>query len=126
MFARAETRTRAWRAGTALFQGHWPWCKSALRNTSQGQHKVVVVAATVTEGFGRTGGIRNAVMKKLGAQSDGSPLLAIQELVIGGRPITEKKFGWRNGNILLVSRLSSHPAVTSPVPEGFSAPRESW
>lgn len=71
-------------------------------HTPQGQHKVVVVGAVI-EGFGRTGGIRDAVMRKLGAQSDGSPLLVIQELVIGGRPITEKKFGWRNGSILLVS-----------------------
>lgn len=47
-------------------------------------------------------------MRKLGAQSDGSPLL---ELVIGGRPITEKRFGWRNGSILLVNRLFAQPSL---------------
>lgn len=86
------------------------------------QHKVAV-AATVIESFERTDGIREAaVMRKLGAQSDGSPLLVIEELVIGGRPITEKKFGWRNGSILLVNR--SYLTFVDPEPEGFSASRE--
>lgn len=41
-------------------------CTNLTFAASKGQHKVVVVAAAVIEGFGRTGGIRDAVMKKLG------------------------------------------------------------